>query len=540
MSKLVTWLAPLADDPTDRDRVDHRIQQLLEAVTAIGSGRDLQGVLSRIVKVAADLVDAEFGALGVMDASGEGLAQFVTVGMDNLLITNIGHFPSGRGVLGEVIRDARPLRLVDLTRHASSSGFPAHHPPMRSFLGVPLRVGDAVFGNLYLTEKRGGHPFTEEDEAVLTSLALAAGVAIQNARLYDESRRRGAWVDAGREISTALLSGTDREDVISLVVTRARAVLAADVTFLVFSDGARLRLEAASGTGAPQALPTLTDVLDQVMATGLPRDLTVRPAGETASLWGLAVPLGPHDRPGHGALVALWSRRPDTSPTHDLTAYAAQAAIALELADRRGDAERAALVQDRDRIGRDLHDMVIQRLFATGMQLQGAVRLIDSDPQVAQDRVNRAVDEVDETIRELRATIYGLQAPVVGRPSLRAQVLEVMDSGSEQLGFAPTLHLEGLLDTMVSPETAENLLATLREALSNAARHAHANLVEVLVAVRGDSLLVRVEDDGCGMPHDGVRRGLRNLAVRAERLGGMLRVTSVIGEGTTLLWRVPV
>ena len=197
-------------------------------------------------------------------------------------------------------------------------------------------------------------------------------------------------------------------------------------------------------------------------------------------------------------------------------------------------------MEDRDRIGRDLHDLVIQRMFATGMQLQSAVRLIGQNPTEASARVNRAVDELDGTIRELRSTIYGLQAPLEGRPSLRAQLLKVIDAATAQLGFAPALRFDGLLDTLATPEISEHALATLREALSNVARHAHARQVEVLVAVRGSTLLVRVEDDGIGMPEDGARSGLHNLASRAAQLGGSLRVTSGNGKGTRLLWQVPV
>lgn len=518
------------DITDDRARVSH----LLDAVLAVGSDLDLQVVLRRIAEVAVRLVDATYGALGVVDEGGQGLSQFITVGIDDATIAAIGPPPTGRGVLGELIRDPHPLRLAELAAHGASSGFPAGHPPMHTFLGVPVRVGQAVFGNLYLTEKRGGLGFTDEDQSVVVALAVAAGIAVQNARLYEESRRRGAWVEAGREISTSLLSGTKREDVIAIVVDRARDLLGADVAFVVLAQADGLHVEAVSGGDAPALLRQLSGPLAEVLSTGRPQDVA------TDRLSGAAVPLGPHDRRGQGALVALWTQRPAPSVTADLTGFAAQAAVALELAERRREAERFAIVEDRDRIGRDLHDLVIQRLFATGMQLQSAVRLVEQNPAEATARVNRAVDELDGTIRELRSTIYGLQAPLEGRPSLRAQVLAVVDAGTAQLGFAPSLRLDGLLDTLASPELAEHVLATLREALSNVARHAHANRVEVLVAVRGSTLQVRVEDDGVGMAEDGARSGLRNLASRANQLGGALRVSSGPGKGTRLRWQVPV
>ena len=520
------------DDGAVDDRT--RVDRLLDAVLAVGSGLELQVVLHRIVEAAVALVDAEYGALGVVDGHGRGLSQFITVGMGAATVRALGAPPTGHGVLGEVVRDPRPLRLADLTAHEASVGFPAGHPPMRSFLGVPVRVGDVVFGNLYLTEKRGDQEFTDDDQAVVQALAVAAGIAVQNARLYDTSRRRGAWMEAGREISTSLLSGTEREDVIALVVEKACDLLEADVAFVALALADGLHLEAASGTEPMIEMQRLAEPLGQVLAQGVPRDFAVD------GLIGTAVPLGPPGRPGKGVLVVLWRRRPDVWVTRPLAGFAAQAAVALELAERRHEAERFAIVQDRDRIGRDLHDLVIQRLFAAGMQLQSAVRLVEQDPAEATARVNRAVDELDGTIRELRSTIYGLQVPLEGRPSFRAQVLQVADAGTVQLGFPPALRLDGLLDTLVSAEVATHAVATLREALSNAARHARARRVDVVVAVRDGTLLVQVEDDGVGLPDSSPRSGLSNIAERAEQLGGRLRLEPGRQAGTRLSWQVPV
>ena len=526
---------PIADNgvgDVDDDRT--RVDRLLEAVLDVGSGLELQVVLHRIVEAAVALVDAEYGALGVVDGHGTGLSQFIAVGISAATVSALGAPPSGRGVLGEVLRNARPLRLADLTAHEASVGFPPGHPPMHSFLGVPVRVGDVVFGNLYLTEKRGELEFTDDDQAVVQALAVAAGIAVQNAQLYDTSRRRGAWMEAGREISTSLLSGTEREDVIALVVERACDLLEADVAFVAVDQPAGFHVEASCGPEKMVEMERLADALAGVLAAGVPQDVSVD------GLTGTAVPLGPSARPGKGVLVVLWRRRPESWVTHPLAGFAAQAAVALELAERRSEAERFAIVQDRDRIGRDLHDLVIQRLFAAGMQLQSAVRLVEPDPAEATARINRAVDELDGTIRELRSTIYGLQVPLEGRPSLRAQVLQVVDAGTVQLGFPPTLRLDGLLDTLVSAEVATHAVATLREALSNAARHSGARRVDVLVAVRDGSLLVEVEDDGVGLPASSPRSGLANIAERAEQLGGHLRLEPGRQAGTRLCWQVPV
>jgi len=508
--------------------LEARIGHLLEAVLAVGSDLDLQHVLKRIVEAATQLVDAQYGALGVLSLDGRGLSQFITVGIDDELAGRIGPYPRGHGVLGQLITKPQPLRLPDIAAHGSSYGFPPNHPPMHTFLGVPVRVGEEVYGNLYLTEKAGGEQFTEDDENIVIALAAAAGVAVQNARRYDESRRRAAWMEAGREVSTALLSGTAGQDVLALIAEKSREVLDADVSFLVLARNGEISVEATSGERAQEIAHELTNQLAAVVERGDPGTVT------TGDMQGTAVPVGTD-----GVLASLWHDPPTFEVELDLTDFGRRAAIALELGERRREAERYAIVEDRDRIARDLHDLVIQRLFATGMQLQSAIRLMEGDLSEARNRVNGAVDELDGTIRELRSTIYGLQTPLEGRASLRTQVLQTVDAATSQLGFAPGLRLDGLLDTLATPEIADHLLATLREALSNAARHAAAKKVDVLVAVRGKVFSVRVQDDGKGMPHDAARSGLINMAHRAEQLGGQLKVTSAPGRGTTVLWQVP-
>jgi signal transduction histidine kinase len=521
-----------------------RLHSLLEAVVEVGGDLDLQVVLHRIAEAAATLVDAEYGALGVISEDGRGLSQFVVVGIDQKMVETIGSLPEGHGVLGELIRDPHPLRLDDLSSHARSFGFPPGHPPMHTFLGVPIRVRDHVFGNLYLTEKKGGGQFDEEDEAVVLALAAAAGVAIQNARLYSETRQRERWLAASSEVSIALLSGADPEEVLSLIACRAREVTDAGLALVALPmDEERLLLEVAEGEGANDLRGRLLDqagsALGEVLRSGEVRKLT---AGEGALALGagIAVPRGGKDEPARGVLALTGLPAADNAAVvRTLSSFAAQAAVALELAERRRDAERFAVFEDRDRIARDLHDLVIQRLFATGMQLEGAVRLIRERPEEAASRVHRAVDDLDGTIRELRSTIYGLQAPQDGLPSLRALLLQVVDASTEQLGFAPSLRLDGLLDTLVPAHIAEHLLAVLREALSNAARHARATAVAVLVAVRDGQLLLEVTDDGVGISTGGRRSGLANLESRAIELGGDLVTQSAKGRGTRLAWRVP-
>ncbi|MDT7573341.1 MAG: hypothetical protein QOE05_3515 [Actinomycetota bacterium] len=523
-----------------------RMRSLLQAVIAIAGDLDLQAVLHRIAEAAADLVDAEYAALGVISEDGRSLSQFLVVGVDDEMVARIGSLPAGHGVLGKLITDPRPLRLDNLADHADSFGFPPNHPPMRTFLGVPVRVRDVVFGNLYLTEKRGGGSFDDGDEAIVLALAAAAGVAIQNARLYTDTRQRERWLEASSEVSTALLSGKDPEDVLTLVAERARQVTGGALAFVALPvDGDRLLIEVADGEGAAAERGRLVDragsFLGAVLAEGLARAV---PAADlpltTAPGDGLAVPMGGRDGDARGVLVVTGLPAPDTAvATRALSSFAAQAAVALELAERRREAERFAVFEDRDRIARDLHDLVIQRLFATGMQLEGAVRMIDGRPAEAITRVRSAVDDLDDTIRELRSTIYGLQAPEDERSSLRALLLQAVDAGAEQLGFAPSLRMDGLLDTLVPVTVSEHLLAALREALSNAARHASARTVDVNVALRVDELLLVVADDGVGIGETGRRSGLANLAARAAQLGGELQIESAPGAGTRIRWQVP-
>ncbi|MCW2542630.1 MAG: sensor signal transduction histidine kinase [Frankiales bacterium] len=525
---------------------EDRVRSLLDAVLAVGSDLDLQAVLRRITEVAVTLADATYGALGVISPDGNGLSQFLVVGIDDEEGARIGALPSGHGVLGELIRTPMPLRLDDLTTHPRSFGFPPGHPPMRTFLGVPVRIRDEVYGNLYLTEKRGGGTFEQADQTVVQALAAAAGIAIQNARLYSETRQRERWLGANSDVATALLSGIDPEEVLALIAKRAREVTEAAVALVLLPlDGSRLLIEVADGEGAAellgQVVPTeraLADVLTSgeptlVANTDLP--LPAPPPGQS-----FAVALGGSGGTNRGLLVVAGLAPADVlGATRTLSSFAAQAAVALELAQRRNDAQRFAVFEDRDRIARDLHDLVIQRLFATGMQLEGAVRLISQRPDEAEARVHQAVDDLDGTIRELRSTIYGLQAPHQGASSLRALLLQTVDAGTEQLGFAPSLRMDGLVDTLVPAAVAEHLQAALREALSNAARHASATSVEVHVAVTDSGLTLRVEDDGKGMAEGGRRSGLSNLASRAAELGGSFVAEGASGQGTRLRWQVP-
>ena len=530
-----------------------RVNALFEAVVAVGTNLDIEVVLREIVGAALNLVDATYGAMGVIGEDG-GLADFIPVGLTEEEIAGIDHWPEGRGLLGALITDPRPVRAAELGKQALSSGFPPGHPPMHSFLGVPIRVRDEVYGNLYLTEKKGGGEFDEEDEALLVALAAAAGVAIEKARLYDEGRRQQRWMTASAQVTRTLLSGARLAEALELITNLSLEMSGADMVVLALptQDGAALQVDHAAGVGAQEALglvlPTERSASGQVLATGdllsfddFRNDERVADAARQHMNLGPAVVL-PLGAPGNVRGVLTAGRTPGSMPlpaagVEMLVTFAIQAAIALELAEHREQAERVAVFEDRDRIARDLHDLVIQRLYATGMSLQGTMSLI-SAPDAA-DRVSRAVDALDETIREIRSSIFALQARPEGQvPGLRARVLAVADEMTPMLGFPPTLQLDGRLDDDVPQDVAEQLLSAVREALSNVARHAGASRVEVSVRAADDLSLV-VADDGSGLKGVTRRSGLANLEERAAQLGGSMHVDSVPGGGTTVSWRIP-
>ena len=531
-----------------------RVYMLLEAVVEVGRSLDLETALKQIVEAAVTLVRARYGALGVI-GEGDRLVEFIPVGLDDAEIAAIHHWPEGHGLLGALISDPRPLRLAEISASPQSYGFPPGHPPMQSFLGVPVRIRDEVYGNLYLTGKEKDAQFDEEDEALLVALAAAAGVAVDNARLYEEARRQQRWLRASGEVTRRLLSGAATDDVLAEVTRLALEISGADLVALAVPtpDRRNLVIQHAAGEGAARALglvlPIATSMSGTVLSTGEPvmlddfgHDERVAPAARRHMPLGPAMVL-PLGAPGDVRGVFTVGRGSGAMPlapeaVEMVSTFAAQAGIALELAEHRSDAERLAVLQDRDRIGRDLHDLVIQRLYATGMSLQGAMPLI-ARPE-ASERVSSAVDSLDETIREIRSAIFSLQARGDARQhGLRAKILDVVADMTAALGFAPSLRLVGPLDDRVPADVAEHLLGALREALSNAARHAAASRVDVTVEV-GSDLILRVIDNGTGIGPSTRRSGLANLADRAEGLGGRLQLGAAEGGGTELDWRVPI
>ncbi|EON24787.1 GAF domain-containing protein [Nocardioides sp. CF8] len=532
-----------------------RLKLLLDAVVTISADLSLDGVLSRIVAIASSLVDAQYAALGVLSASpNKRLRTFVHHGMDPDLAVEIGHLPEGHGLLGLIIDQPEPLRLHDIAQHPASYGFPDHHPPMKSFLGVPVRIRGRVFGNLYLTEKAGDGDFTAEDQEIVIALAAAAGVAIENARLYEEATGREAWLKATAEITALLSDPTQAEDPLRLVVDRAREVAGADVAWIMSSSpDSSLQVEIVSGFEVDAemlgSLP-VEDALARLVlekgepvsiedVVGAPRALAVSGLPGLPDLGpAILVPMG-HASRAEGVLAIAWSReRADHYYTIDAelpARFAEQAALALQVAKAREDQRRLALFEDRDRIGRDLHDLVIQRLFAVGLGLQGAARLSDQ-PEVA-ERLERAVDDLDSTIKDIRRAIFGLGA-LESAGDVQSEITSLVDRAASTLKFRPSLRFEGPVRTVIDADVVPHLLAVLGEALANASRHSEATAVEVVLSA-GDEVSLVVRDNGRGLSGAVAESGLANIRHRAEQCGGTFDVESGAGEGTTLRWAVP-
>ncbi len=509
--------------------VSDRDQGLFEAVISVAAGLELTSTLRRIVQAAVNLSDAAYGALGVLGADGR-VRNFIHVGMDDALVADIGSLPTGRGVLGLLIDHPVPIRIDDIAGHPAAAGFPKGHPPMRSFLGVPVRVRGRVFGNLYLTDKRDGDHFTSADEHTVSALAAAAAVAIENARLFEFTKLRGLWLDGIARIDNAVLTGATTDDLLALIASTARSLTSAQVAAIAVPnpDGDFVVEYADLEAGTSQA-----GILGSVVREG-----------ELPTWEGIVHPL-PLRTPDRtlGLLYLIWSDPGDVLD-EELSAiaesFAAQAAVNVVLAEARRERERLSIFEDRDRIARDLHDLVIQRLFATGMQLQGALRHGGVPPEV-DERISRAVDELDETIREIRQTIFALHEPVdTTSNSLRARVVRETGQSGALLGFDPAVRFVGPVDTMASSSTTEQVVAVLREALTNAAKHAQASHVDVLIEADTSSMTVVVTDNGVGLTYSGRRSGLANLSARAAALGGECTVDRIAeAGGTRVRWRVP-
>ncbi len=531
-----------------RDRLDG----LLEAMLVVTSGLELDVTLRSIVRTATSLVDARYGALEVHDQQGRVL-EFVHQGIDEETVRAIGHLPEGLGVVGVLLDDPRPLRLDDIAAHPASVGFPANHPPMRTFLGVPVGVRGEVFGNLYLTEKAGGRPFSEDDEVLLQALAAAAGIAIANARLYAQAKARQSWIEATRDIATELLSGTDPTTVFRMIAEQSSKLTGAEAALVAIpldQDTPEAEVSellvvetvgAAAAAVAGETIPVAGTSIGEAFTRRTPRRVDrLRLADIDPTLSGagpaLVLPLRAADSVA-GVVVVLGSGSPVPFSAEQLdmmSAFADQAALAWQLATSQRRMRELDVVTDRDRIARDLHDHVIQRLFAVGLSLQGTIPRARSEE--VRQRLNNAVDDLQTTIGEIRSTIFDLHGNSSGITRLRQR----LDSAVAQFagsGLHTTVAFVGPL-SVIDATLADHAEAVVSEAVSNVVRHAHATALTVQVKVE-DELCIEVRDDGCGIPAGITTSGLTNLRRRAEQVGGAFTLESPPGGGTLLRWRAP-
>jgi signal transduction histidine kinase len=550
--RLAELLEEVQDRLTTVAESQARVQHLLDAFLTVSTGLDLEATLRRIVEAAIDLVNARYGALGVLAPQG-GLAAFIHVGIDDELAARMGTLPEGKGVLGQLITEPYPLRIADLSRHPASVGFPPHHPAMHTFLGVPVLIRGEVFGNLYLTEKRKGE-FTAEDEAVLTALAGAAGIAIDNARLYEEAEERRQWTTAISDVRASLLDASSPDAALRLIAMRVNELTGAHGTWVLVgpsrTDGAyEVCVQVGAGlddlTG--QRLTTLDNpVLEVVGSADGVVTVDMQEVGDYQGPnahvdWGpcVAVPL----RGTHSEDAVLIAARSSGAPAFDpltaplIAAFADQAAVALDLAARQRMSRRLDVYEDRDRIARDLHDHVIQRVFAAGLSLQSVGPRVQ-DPDTRR-RIGEVIGQLDETVRDIRTTIFDLHntEDIDESPGLRRRVLDIV---TETAGpdLHPTVRTSGAVDNLVTGDLAADVEAVTREAVSNAARHSGAEHVTVTLDVT-DEVVLEVSDDGRGISERTARSGLRNVEERAIRRGGGLVVEPVPDGGTRLRWWAP-
>ncbi|WNV75390.1 GAF domain-containing protein [Geodermatophilus sp. DSM 44513] len=520
----------------------------------------VDATLRGTLRLAVEHTRATYGAIGVLDATGTRLERLLVVGVDAADRDRIGTLPSGHGVLGVLLERPETLRLADLSTHPRAVGFPPGHPRMQAFLGVPVRVGDTVFGHLHLTAEPARGPFTAADQTAVEALAAAAGLAIANAELVERAEHRRAWAQAGSDIATALLSGADPDSVLRSIGERVAELASADVAGVLVpaaDDDEVLTVVVAIGQDREEAeafegvrLPLVDSQLGAAHRSGVPRLIadasTAAHGGRRAPVLGelarhfgptLVIPLG--GRPALGTVVALRLRdrelfAPDTLEL--AAAFAAQASVALELARSQQRERRLQVQSDRDRIARDLHDHVVQRIFATGLALDRVSRsLADRLPETAAALAAR-VDELDGTIARIRSAIFELhEADDASPDAVRTRIVDVVRSITGGQGLRPDVRLRGEDD--LPPRLLPDVVAVVRELVTNVVRHAQAGRLTVTVTV-GTQVQVVVTDDGIGLPTVAVRSGLTNLADRAERHGGRM-TTSTGPRGTQIRWSVP-
>jgi signal transduction histidine kinase len=532
-----------------------QMEQLLRVIVEIGSDLDLDATLRRIVRSARDLTSAPYGALAIRDSGGT-LISFVHQGIDAKRAHQIGPLPVGKGVLSISLLDTPALRLNDLTKHPAAVGFPDQHPPMQAFLGVPITIRGTVFGSLYLAHDDPARTFSEPDELAARALAFAAAVAIDNAQVFERERASVKWLDASREITTALLSNVEpSRSPLQLIAERACALTEAEQAIVLVPVDADLTIDeidtlvvsAAVGRNAAEVLgqrvPVDGSTSGSVFRSGTPlitealsypihafTDVGQRPA--------IVMPLRTHDEVAGVIAVARSADQPpfDSDYLDLVSDFATHAALALMLASGREHARQLTIVAERERIAHDLHDHVIQRLFAAGMDLQGTVARVRSSE--ISDRLNRTLDDLQTIIEEIRTTIFQLKSPLGTDGDFRNRIQRVVADLTENRDIATTVRMHGPM-AAVEGELAEHAEAVTAEAVSNAVRHSGASRLNVEVRV-DDMLTVDISDNGRGIPVDNSRSsGLANMSYRAVQVGGSCEISRPSEGGTRVRWTAP-
>jgi signal transduction histidine kinase len=537
-----------------------RLRKLLETGIAISSELSLDAVLRRIVEAAAEVTGASYAALGVIDRSGEGLEQFITHGIDEETHAAIGDLPRGRGILGVLIRDANTLRLHDLSEDPRSVGFPANHPPMRTFLGTPIRLRGVSYGNLYLTEKKGGADFDVEDEELVSLLAAQAAVAIENARLYESATAWSRQLESLQEIGTALAGELDLPRLLELVSTRLRELIAARVVAIALPVGSELRIEAIAGEDVEPLLHTVVP-RDSKLGRVLDRGHSERVDSllddpevyqEVARRFnansGLYVPLRVRDQ-SIGIIFAHDKRGADprfSSGDQRLAEqFAERAAVAVDLSRRVARDSLRRLVEgqelERRRLARELHDETGQALTSVLLGLKGVEEA--TDEQASREATTALRELVVATLHDVRRLAVELRPKALDDFGLVPALERLVQTFGEATGMDVQLEAD-LPEERLAAEVETALYRTVQEGLTNVAKHSGARKVSILVVRREHSVTAVVEDDGHGFAleelagRDGM--GLDGMRERVALLDGRVDVESAPGSGTTLVVEVPV
>lgn len=545
---------------------DPPLSALIDAGLALAAELDLDVLLQRIADLSRNVIGAKYGAVGVLGPEGE-LVKFLHSGLDDETVRKIGPLPEGKGLLGAIIEEGRPLRTAEISEHQRSYGFPPHHPEMHSFLGVPIVARGQIFGRLYLTEKRGAASFSKDDERLALALAAQAGVAVENARLYQQVRERSeelahrlAELSSVEVIGKVLLSESTHEEMLRAVADEARVVTRAARSMLVLRDQESGDLVVRMAVGDQIA----ADLLGRRIPSGTSKSQAVmlRARAElvhdlasddevSAETWdllgrprtGAFAPLVVKGR-GVGALAVFerTGRRPFSND--DLTILemlAGMAAIALENEKLNEALRDVAVLEERERISMELHDGVIQSIYAVGLSLQGSVALMGRDPDKAQSRIDQAISELDNVVRDVRGYIFELKPKIVDEVGLAEAIKGLV----KELEVNTLAHARVAVNEeaciALDPDQQNHVVQIVREVLSNIARHAQASEISLTFGIEDDQVLLAIEDNGVGFDIESVKKGhgLDNMRYRASVLGGSIEIERRDRSGTVHKLHIP-